>query len=102
MGDSAAFSVLRITKFPVFFPVSRDFSRRRVSARLPAPPCSLECRENQLHPSRNRWISAQFSDLSRQSGPEKLSDLTTGANPTAFFSRGHICSPVSTSHAFEK
>jgi hypothetical protein len=31
-------------KFPVFFPVSREFGRRRVRARLGAPPRSLKCR----------------------------------------------------------
>src|SRR5271168_873637 len=30
--------------FPVFFPVSREFSRRKVSAGLRAPPYSLRCR----------------------------------------------------------
>src|ERR1700733_4926390 len=32
-------------KFPVIFPVSREFGRRKVSARLRAPPRSLHCRE---------------------------------------------------------
>ena len=31
--------------FPVKFPVSREFGQRKVSARLSAPPHSLECRE---------------------------------------------------------
>src|ERR1700677_2401142 len=35
-----------ISKFPVFFPVSRELDRRRVSARLRPPPRSLNCREN--------------------------------------------------------
>jgi hypothetical protein len=35
----------KFKKFPVFFPVSREFSQRKVSARLHAPPCSLNCRE---------------------------------------------------------
>jgi hypothetical protein len=32
---------VKYRKFPVFFPVSREFARRRVSARLPAPPVPL-------------------------------------------------------------
>ena len=35
----------KFRKFPVFFPVSREFWRRRVSARLRAPPASLNRRE---------------------------------------------------------
>src|SRR6266852_9561298 len=35
-------------KFPVKFPVSREFGQRKVSARLPSPPASLNCRETPL------------------------------------------------------
>jgi hypothetical protein len=34
-----------LRKFPVIFPVSREFGRRKVSARLRPPPVSLNCRE---------------------------------------------------------
>jgi hypothetical protein len=36
--DEARNLDLKINNFPVFFPVSREFSRRRVSARLHALP----------------------------------------------------------------
>jgi hypothetical protein len=38
----------KFRKFPVIFPVSREFGRRKVSARLRAPPRSLHCRETPL------------------------------------------------------
>jgi hypothetical protein len=39
------FSIAKSGKLPVFFPVSREFSRRKVSARLRPPPRSLGCCE---------------------------------------------------------
>ena len=42
---SAVFGAPEFAKFPVKFPVSREFGQRKVSARLPAPPASLNCRE---------------------------------------------------------
>jgi hypothetical protein len=57
------FSDPRIEKFPVFFPVSREFSQRRVSARLRAPPRSLKCREISLALRRNMRIVPVFREL---------------------------------------
>src|ERR1700681_358127 len=40
------FRAPEFARFPVKFPVSREFGQRMVSARLPAPPASLNCRES--------------------------------------------------------
>ncbi len=40
---------VKFSKFPVIFPVSREFGQRRVSVRLRAPPDSLDCRETALN-----------------------------------------------------
>src|SRR6266478_5335370 len=42
---SAVFRAPEFARFPVKFPVSREFGQRKVSARLPAPPASLNRRE---------------------------------------------------------
>lgn len=43
--ESYAISRAELRKFPVFFPVSWEFWRRRASARLRPPPDTLGCRE---------------------------------------------------------
>ena len=43
-------------------PVSREFWRRRVSARLRAPPRSLECRESPPALLRNTRMMPVFRD----------------------------------------
>ena len=91
----------RIEKFPVFFPVSREFSRRRVSARLPAPPRSQGRRENRLLYHENCWKSPQFRNSSSETGPEKVSCRTPQRGSTAFFSVWQTRSPVSTTPSGE-
>ena len=58
------FSRSKFRKFPVIFPVSREFSRRKVSARLRAPPASLNCREIPLHLPRNTRKMPVFRNIS--------------------------------------
>jgi hypothetical protein len=56
------FSRSKFRKFPVIFPVSREFSRRKVSARLRPPPYSLDCREFPLDLRRNTRNMPVFRD----------------------------------------
>src|ERR1019366_8580040 len=85
----------KFSKFPVKFPVSREFGKRKVSARLPAPPHSLKCREIRLDCSGNCRKWAQFRNSCSQHGPEKVSCSMLQASFAAIFSGGHPSSPVS-------
>jgi hypothetical protein len=85
-----------LSKFPVKFPVSREFGQRKVSARLPPPPRSLGCRETRLHSSENRWKSPQFRNFGHRTGPERMSRCPPQPSLRAFFSAGQTRSPVST------
>jgi len=91
----SAFIALELGEFPVFFPVSREFSRREVSARLRPPPCSLGCREIRLLCQENRKKSPQFLNFCSQTGPEKVSLSTLHRAFAPFFSAGQMRSPVS-------
>jgi hypothetical protein len=84
------FSRPKVRKFPVFFPVSREFSRRKVSARLRAPPASLNCREFPLVLSRNVRIMPVFRDYS-QANRTSVNGLLVGEGVTVrpFLQRAH-------------
>jgi hypothetical protein len=74
MGDLTAgvqFWTATFRKFPVFFPGSREFRGRMVSARLRPPPRSLDCRETPLHSSENRWKSPHLPRFRRQTARRK-------------------------------
>src|ERR1700691_309534 len=58
------FATVKSCKFPVIFPVSREFGGRRVSARLRAPPRSLNCREIPPPVPRNTRKMPHFHDNS--------------------------------------
>jgi hypothetical protein len=92
------FSRPKNRKFPVFFPVSREFSRRRVSARLRAPPDSLKCREiapSFVQKSPENSAIPQFRNNCLRSGLKKMALLTSQPRFLAFLSEGQIRSPVS-------
>jgi hypothetical protein len=72
-------------KFPVFFPVSREFHRRKVSARLRAPPRSPECREmlpslpassaNYAHFSRFLLYKSDWREWTARHGSAQVSSF---------------------------
>jgi hypothetical protein len=78
-----------LSKFPVKFPVSREFGQRKVSARLPPPPPSLDCMSKLF---RNVPIvnSLEMSPFHVADGPygfgvflvlELIVGMRTGAKP---------------------
>jgi hypothetical protein len=86
----------QLQKIPVFFPVSREFVRRKVSARLRPPPVSLNRRE--VPPAfptkyaKDAHISRFFNDKPNRrerTPPQQRTSLSR------FFSGRHTCSPVS-------
>jgi len=90
------FSTSKFQKFPVIFPVSREFSRRKVSARLRAPPYSLRCRETRRRFRQNPSKWPQCREFFPETGLEDVSYLTRKQCFETLFSEGHLGSPVST------
>ena len=83
----------RWREFPVI-----DFGPRAVQIAASNPCASAHlcsCRETPLHSSENRWKSPQLRRFRRQTGREKVSRRTPQPSFRAFFSVGHMRSPVS-------
>ena len=82
-------------EFPVFFPVSREFGRRMVSARLSAPPDSLDCREFLPLLSTKYANSAHFSRflLAKPDCRERTAPAADVIRPP-FFSEAAMSSPT--------
>ena len=80
-------------KFPVKFPVSREFGQRRVSARLPPPPASLNRRETC---PGNKQRCPYFVIFRPQSGLERTDcPGSNGVNLPAFLWTAHAQSGFS-------
>ena len=79
-----------------------DVPERVPGVRIPLPPPrSLGCRETRLRRSENRRKYPQFFRCCAQTGLEKGSCLTPQLSFRAFFSGGHIGSPVLTTPSGE-
>jgi hypothetical protein len=91
----------RMPKFPVFFPVSREFSGEELArdCRLRHAVCNAE--KSQRYSSVNREKSPQLRRFCSQNGSERVTHFTQQASFVALFSEGHIGSPVSTTQPGE-
>src|ERR1039457_1798992 len=78
----------KIAEFPVLFPVTREFRRRRVRSRLHPPPASLDLRETlRLSPGK-RGKSPQFRIFVAETGlGESVSLALVGTQCGAFLRR---------------
>src|SRR5580698_812191 len=80
-----AFLRAKYRKFPVFFPVSREFRRRMVSGRLPAPPFSLPRRETGLHSSEDPLKNAAIPRFSPRNRTGESILLNPAGEPFSYF-----------------
>ena len=87
-----AFEAPEFSKFPVKFPVSREFGQRKVSARLPAPPNSLRLGEFGANSPPNFAETAVTSTIPLKTKLKRASSLTPSASLLRVFSLDVIAS----------